>query len=269
MLNHLFDKPILVERPVLYVPWFWAFAGTLAGLALALLVFAPAHWLGKAIFSLTQGQVQLIQTRGTVWAGSARLMLSDGSVAGTLLPGRLDWQVRLGLLALNLELRADCCTTQPLQARLSGLFGHADLAISDATSVWPASVLSGLGTPWNTLQASGSLQLSTQGLSFEWLDGHAVLTGRAVLDALTMSSPLSSLKPMGSYRVVLTGGNAPAIELLTLEGGLQLSGRGNWTQAGLRFEGVASAADDYQAALSNLLNIIGRRSGARSLIKVG
>ena len=103
----------------------------------------------------------------------------------------------------------------------------------------------------------------------EWPDGGYVLAGRAVLDALAMSSRLSTLQPMGSYRLVLTGGKIPGIELLTLEGSLQLAGSGSWTKAGLRFEGVASATDEHQAALSNLLNIIGLRSGARSLIKLG
>ena len=35
------------------------------------------------------------------------------------------------------------------------------------------------------------------------------------------------------------------------------------------FKRLASAAPDREAALSNLLNIIGRRNGARSIITVG
>lgn len=270
MLNHFFDNPALGKRSAQHVPWPWALAGALAGLALTLLVFAPAQWLGLAVSNLTHGHMQLIQVRGTLWSGSARLMLSSGlATAGMTLPGRLDWQLRPGWLAMNLQLRADCCTTQSLQVIFSGLYGRANVAISDGISVWPASVLNGLGAPWNTLRANGSLQLSTHGLSLQWLDGQVVLTGRAVLDAMAISSPLSTLKPMGSYRVALTGGETPTIDLITLEGGLQLSGRGNLTKAGLRFEGVANATDEHQAALSNLLNIIGRRTGARSFIKLG
>jgi general secretion pathway protein N len=37
----------------------------------------------------------------------------------------------------------------------------------------------------------------------------------------------------------------------------------------LRFAGEASAAPEREGALSNLLNIIGRRNGARSLISLG
>ena len=39
--------------------------------------------------------------------------------------------------------------------------------------------------------------------------------------------------------------------------------------AGLRFRGEATAAEAEAAALSNLLNIIGRRNGARSVISIG
>jgi general secretion pathway protein N len=37
----------------------------------------------------------------------------------------------------------------------------------------------------------------------------------------------------------------------------------------LQFNGEATSAAEHQSALSNLLNIIGRRDGARSVIKLG
>ncbi|RYY92801.1 MAG: type II secretion system protein N, partial [Comamonadaceae bacterium] len=42
-----------------------------------------------------------------------------------------------------------------------------------------------------------------------------------------------------------------------------------WNGRALRFDGEASAAPGREDALSNLLNIIGRRDGARSLITLG
>jgi general secretion pathway protein N len=59
------------------------------------------------------------------------------------------------------------------------------------------------------------------------------------------------------------------LRLETLEGSLQLSGSGQWVGERLHFRGEATAAPDREAALANLLNIIGRRSGARSLISIG
>ena len=44
---------------------------------------------------------------------------------------------------------------------------------------------------------------------------------------------------------------------------------GQWVGQRLRFAGEASATPEREGALSNLLNIIGRRNGARSLITLG
>ena len=74
---------------------------------------------------------------------------------------------------------------------------------------------------------------------------------------------------MGSYRLTLEGGSPTVLRLSTLDGSLQLSGSGQWVGSRLRFEGEASAAPDRLDALSNLLNILGRRDGARAIIKVG
>jgi general secretion pathway protein N len=88
-----------------------------------------------------------------------------------------------------------------------------------------------------------------------------------------MSSRLSPLKPVGSYRVQVRGtpqGTAtPDLQLSTLQGPLQLKGQGQWVGARLRFSGEASAETGHEAALSNLLNIMGRRQGPRSLLSLG
>ena len=136
-------------------------------------------------------------------------------------------------------------------------------------SRWPAAILAGLGTPWNTLQIDGDLQLATHDLSVEWIEGRLSIAGRAELRAQRLSSRLSTLRPMGSYRITVLGGQTPSLQLDTLEGSLQLSGSGQWVGSRLRFSGVATAAPDRESALSNLLNIIGRRSGATSIITIG
>ena len=69
--------------------------------------------------------------------------------------------------------------------------------------------------------------------------------------------------------MVGAGGQAAAVQLDTLDGALRLSGSGAWTGAGLRFRGAAQAAEGQAEALSNLLNIIGRREGALSVISIG
>ncbi|OYY86702.1 MAG: general secretion pathway protein GspN [Polaromonas sp. 28-63-22] len=259
------------RNPAVAAPWGWALAGVVLGVVLAVVLFAPARWLSAIVSQASSGQVQLIEPHGTVWNGSARLLLSGGrgSRDSATLPGQIDWRLRPGWLALNFQLTAACCTPSPLQARLAPGWSGSTLQLADGTSQWPAALLAGLGTPWNTVQAEGSLRLVTQGLSFTWNQGRLAVAGGAELSALAMSSRLSTLKPMGSYRITLQGGDTPALNVSTLEGSLQLSGSGRWVGSRLRFEGVASATPEHQAALANLLNIIGRRDGTRSIITLG
>lgn len=252
-------------------PWSWAAAGLLVGLLLALLLFAPARWLASGLNRASAGQVLLDDSRGTVWNGSARLLLTGGaqSTDAAALPGRISWRIRPAWVGLRAQLAADCCTPQPLMLHARLRWGGGTLAVSDQRSQWPAAVLAGLGTPWNTLQVEGELALSTQGLSVEWNAGRLAVAGRAELTALRVSSRLSTLKPMGSYRIILTGGPTSTLQLDTLEGALQLVGSGQWVGSRLRFSGTGSAAPDREAALANLLNIIGRRRGAQSIITIG
>ncbi len=258
-------------------PWAWAGAGAVTGMLATLVLQAPAAWLAAAIGAASAGKVELPEARGTVWTGSARLRLSGGigSSDRSILPGRINWSIRPALDGLVIKLMADCCTPQPMVVQASPGWGAATLRVQDppggaaSPSVWPAALLTGLGTPWNTLQINGSLSLSTQGLSVEWNRGRLVVAGRAELLASGVSSRLSTLKPMGSYRITLVGGNTTTLEVSTIEGSLQLTGTGQWVGSRLRFNGTASATPEREAALSNLLSILGRRDGPRAIIKFG
>lgn len=254
-----------------HAPWGWAVAGVLLGVLPAMVVFAPAQWLAQAVDRATSGQVLLAQARGTVWTGSAQLVLTGGDASQyrAALPGRLEWRLRPTWRGLQAQVHTACCMPAPLQARVEAHWGGARLALADGQSQFPAGLLTGLGTPWNTLQPQGQLAVQTQGLEARWTAGRLALTGMAQLDARAMSSRLSTLRPMGSYRLVLQGGEVPTLTLSTLDGDLQLSGSGQWVGQRLRFAGEASATPDREAALANLLNIIGRRNGARSIITVG
>ena len=256
------------QRP----PWRWAIAGALLGLVGTTVAVAPARWLAAAVHQASGQQIQLTGARGSVWQGSAQLVLSggQGSADSVALPGQLNWHIRPLWTGLAVQIVADCCTAQPIQLRLSAFAWNSfRLSLEDGTSQWPASLLAGLGTPWKTVQAQGQLIATTQSLGLEWAPGRMALSGRVQLDALQVSSRLSTLSPMGSYRFTLQGGPSPSLDLATLEGSLELTGKGQWVGQRLRFNGVASAAPERVEALSNLLNILGRRDGARSIITVG
>lgn len=252
-------------------PWNWALLGSAIGLAVALVFFAPAAWLGTALTAASKGRLQLVDASGSVWTGSARLMVTggEGSRDAAFLPGRVEWRIRPVLTGLNVMLNAACCTPTPLQARLRLGWQTQGIEVDNATSQWPAELLAGLGTPFNTVQATGTLSLGTQSLVVRQFDGRVTFNGTAQLQALGVSSRLSTIRPMGSYQILLSGGAAPALVLSTLAGPLNLSGNGSWVGTRLRFNGVAAVEPELQGAFTNLLNIIGRRQGAQSIITIG
>ncbi len=261
----------MAQAPSSRTPWLWALLGATLGLLLALLAFAPARWLVTPLAAASRGQVLLQDARGTVWNGSSQLTLTGGPGSSDIstLPGRLVWRLQAGWGHLRASVFADCCMQSPLVLQLTLRWGGVHLRMQDQRSQWPALLLTGLGTPWNTIRAEGQLAVSSQGFGVQWTHGRLALQGQLQVDAMDMASRLSTLRPMGSYRFVVDGGDTPRLRLSTTQGSLQLTGSGQWTDGRLRFEGEASAAPERQDALSNLLNIIGRREGARSIIKVG
>ncbi len=251
--------------------WAWACAGALAGVLGALLAYAPALWVQQAAYAATNGRVVLGDSRGTVWHGSAQLGLGGGagSSDGARLPGRVQWDLALGLDGLHLALQADCCTALAHRLTLTpGLRGWR-LQLLAGESTWPSAVLAGLGTPWNTVQLQGPLRLQTPGLTLVSTVDRVNVEGTLSLEMPGLSSRLSTLRPLGSYRLLLQGGEQPSLDLRTVEGSLQLQGTGRWTASHLRFVGEARADAAHEAELSNLLNIMGRRDGARSVITLG
>lgn len=256
-------------------PWRWALLGGLGGLVLALLLGAPARWLGQTVRWATQERVLLQAERGTFWSGSATLSLGGGpgTQGQRSLPGRVAWQWGLAWPGLSLQLKADCCTPQPLQWRLLASGHGLQLQLQDQQSFWPVGLLAGLGAPWNTLEAEGQLQWHSTGLQLGWQEGRLQWQGHTELRVQQLTSRLSTLRPMGSYRIALqgtaSGTPTPELVLSTLHGPLQLQGQGLWNGQRLSFRGEASAQEGFEQTLSNLLNIIGRRQGARSLLSLG
>lgn len=248
-----------------------AWLGGVAGLVAALACFAPAQWLASGIESASDGKVLLTQARGTVWSGSAQLVLAggEGSAGALALPSRLSWQLTPVWLGAELALQAPCCIpTKPdahgLQASivLQGM-SSAAWRVSGRVTTLPAQLLSGLGSPWNTLQLAGDLGLDTNASSIGWSGvwsfdkGLQSLAGSANIEALQLQTALSTVRPLGSYRITLMGSQLQ-LQTISPDDALQLSGTGELLGQP-RFSGEALASIGREAALSNLLHIIGQR----------
>ncbi|MFZ9429906.1 MAG: type II secretion system protein N [Burkholderiaceae bacterium] len=263
----------------------WSIAGFVVGGLLALVLCAPASWLADALARLSQGRVLLLQAEGTVWSGQATLALGSGPGGGpaVALPGRLLWSVRpqwLGraLPELALELAHAQAMPEPIRIGISPTSAgwHIGLRRNPAGGISqlqaPAAWLNGLGAPWNTLQPSGSLRVEVEDL--QWTigsDSRPKARMSMSVKLVNAASRVSTLPVLGHYELAIRGG--PEMNLVLSSGAgsaLQLEGMGLWTPGqALVFRGQALAASGRQEALSNLLNIIGRREGDRSIIALG
>ena len=254
----------------------WAWAGIVCGALLALVAFLPAAWVAEAVAARTGGRLLLADARGTLWDGSAVPVLTGGdeSRSAAMLPGRTGWRLVPRGLGFELRLHQPCCLMDDVVLLLRPGIGRMSLQLQPDTPLlgeWPAAWLAGLGAPWNTLQLGGTLSLSSDSLSVEAAAGRWTLVGQAELDLNDLSSPLTSLERLGSYRLHLDAaeGRPPAFTLSTLDGELLLSGSGQWTGSQWRFRGEARAAPGAEGELDNLLNFLGRRQGALSAISIG
>ena len=85
------------------------------------------------------------------------------------------------------------------------------------------------------------------------------MEGAAIVDWQQASSALSSIAPLGDYRLALNGaGNNIHIGLSTTTGILVLEGDGNWLGGrGLEFHGKAQASAGNYENLTELLHHLG------------
>ena len=257
----------------------WAAIGAAIGAVVALVAFIPAGWLANGVASASGGRLLLTDARGTLWRGSALMVLTggEGSRDAAALPDRVEWRLGLTGLKPELRLRQACCLRGEVRTLVTPGWGRWSLRLlpdqGSTIGQWPAALLIGLGTPWNTMQMGGTLRLTSTGLAIESVQGRTRFSGDAALDIAHASSRVSTLDTLGSYRLTLRGdadsAQPASIELITVDGALRLSGKGEWGGGSLRFRGEAEAAAGNEAPLNNLLNIIGRRQGARSVISIG
>lgn len=259
--------------------WGWMLAGMLCGLLTMLCWQLPARWVSPSIASVTHGLLTLQAAHGSIWQGSAQWVI--GSTAGAnstptvALPGRVAWSWGLNWNqgpALSLRLQAECCSTNPVTLQVVWQNSAPVLTVSDMGSAdglrIPANVLTALGAPLNSLQTQGTLFFSSSNLQLPLPPSPVAWRGTWQLDLLDIETSLSTIRPLGSYRIAGSSTQGNSIAVSTISGPLQIQGSGQWQANRLHFQGWAQAAPESEEALNNLLNIIGQRQGSRTLLQL-
>ena len=238
------------------LPWLVVAVLSNAAVMLSLL---PAAWITPQFARHTGGHVNLVDPAGSLWHGSATLMLAAGSdvSTATLLPGRIEWHTAFWPLftgRVRMTMRHSEAMPEPITVDVTARAA----TVTPGTIVVPASLLSGLGAPFNTLDLQGDVRLSWS----DWRSFNREAFGQLTITLNDVSSRVSLVKPLGSYQVVVQAqGASSTLDLSTLKGPLTLSGKGTVSAASTVFHGTASAAPEARDNLVGLLNLLGRPSG--------
>jgi general secretion pathway protein N len=246
--------------------WLWRLRAALPWLVVAILSVAavtlallPAAWITPLFARQTHGHVNLVAAEGSLWHGSATLMLAAGSdmSAATLLPGRIEWRTAFWPLftgRVRMVMRQSEAMPDPITVDAT----PRGATVTPGVLVVPASLLAGLGAPFNTLDLQGNVQLSWS----DWRSFNGEAFGQLTMMLDDLSSRVSFVKPLGSYRVRFQAqGTSSTLDLSTVKGPLMLTGNGTVSAASTSFQGTASAAPEQHDNLAGLLNLLGRPSG--------
>ncbi|KHK51886.1 general secretion pathway protein GspN [Ralstonia sp. A12] len=229
----------------------------------------PAAWAAERVASATGQRVLLADPQGSIWHGSATLALTagNGGADATVLPGRLSWSVDM-LPLLTGTLRAHVAHDRALEQPVALTVTPSNWQAEAGAIKLPASLLEGIGAPFNTLKLDGRLRAQWTPLSGQFGRGKGqpdTVQGALTVTVEQVSSSLSRVRPLGSYQAVLSfggaGGGPMQLALSTLAGPLSLQGQGTLGQ-GAHFDGVASATPESEPQLIGLLSLLGPRDGS-------
>lgn len=219
-----------------------------------LLITAPASLLDKCLQYASQGRLVLANTSGTVWNGSATpaLRTQDGHLIA--LPF-LRWDIAVPSLftgKIQARLQWD---DQPPASATEAIISYNQIELRHALLQLPARVLDEASPMLKPARFRGQLQIQGEHLIFS----KRGIDGAATADWQQASSALSSLAPLGNYRLAVNAaGDRINIGLSTTSGILLLEGQGNWLAArGLEFHGKAQASAGNYDNLTELLHHLG------------
>ena len=220
----------------------------------ALFILAPASMLDELVRHYSQDRLVMANASGTIWKGTAipALRTPDGHLITTR---PLRWDVDfLSLLGGKIQARLQWEDLPPAFAT-GVLFSGGQAELSHALIPLPARLLNEVSPILKPAEFRGQLAIQSDHLVFSTRG----MEGGAIVDWQHAGSALSSIDPLGNYRLSLIGAdNIVSIDLSTPSGMLVLDGKGRWSASGgLEFQGQAHASSGNQERLNELLHHLG------------
>lgn len=235
----------------------WLLIGVALGAyALGLAATAPATLIDSGLRQASDGRLRLTEARGTLWTGAGQIEMRDAHHRAAIARA-ISWRARPAQL-LRGQLRYDIALDHAARS-FPVTLSPRSVEFSDADISLPAGALALAVAKLAPLELTGELllQVTRFTVARDTLQGNATLQWRAA------GSALSRVTPLGDYEIRLEGdGAALRMSLRTLQGALQLEGRGSWTRgANPDFLGTARIAPQHQQQLAPLLRLIAVERG--------
>lgn len=271
--------------------------GCAATVFVVLLLQAPAAWLAPLLRTASHGSLDMAQSWGTVWSGSAQIVIRRSSKESLTLAHAVAWHMDLsdcfsGKALITLRSAA---LSAPVPVVFEKITQGLRLSVSAGQYALPVGSLNSLGAPFNTLKLSGDVTLNWSRFSMPLMGQGAGGRPPAVsvsVHITQLRSQLTGDLNLGDYRFNMTPTGLPvagqngavdntqqwSLLLLTDKPNsaqLLLSGTGSvrvdamGTLAAPRFELQAKAANAAASLrLQALLNFLGRRQGDVHVLNV-
>lgn len=235
----------------------WQLVGLgFAAYALGLIATAPATLIDASLEQASAGGLRLAEASGTLWSGRGQIEMRDANRRSGIAKS-IAWRIRPAYF-LRGQLRYEVALDNAAK-RFPVTVSVSRIEIADADINLPAAAL-GLGVPkLAPLGLTGDLLLHIARLAF----GRGSVQGNATLQWHGAGSAYTKVSPLGDYELRLEGnGAAVQASLRTLQGPLQLDGRGSWASGrNPEFQGSARVPPQQMQQLAPLLRMIAVERG--------
>jgi hypothetical protein len=225
---------------------------------LFLIIEMPASWFAWGLNRYTQGTVRLDPTAGSLWGGKGRLVIHYPPTTPHDF-GHTEWRINpLWLIVGRVQLTLQ---TSHGDRQIKTTLGVArnSFMLKDIEAEFPAAFAAQLYTPLSLISPQGKVRINAEDLTLS----PDKIEGAAALEWLNAGSGLSSVQPLGDYRLEITGADKNAsLKLATLRGDLEFTGQGQWQTRTGQVQINGSAMPRARAGeLESLLSMLGPDQG--------
>ena len=225
---------------------------------LFLIIEMPAFWFAWGLNRFTSGAVRLDPITGSLWHGNGRLVIYYPQTVPHDL-GTAEWRINpLWLFAGRIQMHWQ---TESADARLRTTlrFGKNWTQLLETEVAFPAQAIGTFYSPASLISPKGQVLVHTDKLT---IDSNGI-EGGAEISWQNAGSILSTVQPLGDYRLEVTGsGKTAALKLSTARGDLELTGQGQWQISTGQIQFTGSAAPrEHASELEPLLKLLGSGQG--------